>query len=130
VRREDEPDEVDFAGRDVVRIHCERPRRQQQDRPLPAPNQAGKSAWPVSILASRSIASRGEPSKDAGSSSMCSKPMRVARQCQAQPGRKMDFETATSDVIAEAIVAEIGREVDCRDVETTAPAAPPHGSPR
>jgi pimeloyl-ACP methyl ester carboxylesterase/predicted glycosyltransferase len=32
-------------------------------------------------------------------------------------GRKMDFETATPEVIAEAIAAEIGREVDYRDVE-------------
>jgi predicted glycosyltransferase len=32
-------------------------------------------------------------------------------------GRKMDFETATPDVIAEAIAAEIGREVAYRDVE-------------
>jgi predicted glycosyltransferase len=32
-------------------------------------------------------------------------------------GRKMDFETATPDVIAEAIAAEIGCEVDYRDVE-------------
>ena len=32
-------------------------------------------------------------------------------------GRAMDFETATPEVIAEAIAAEIGREVDYRDVE-------------
>jgi pimeloyl-ACP methyl ester carboxylesterase/predicted glycosyltransferase len=32
-------------------------------------------------------------------------------------GRKMDFDTATPEVIAEAIAAEIGREVDYRDVE-------------
>jgi pimeloyl-ACP methyl ester carboxylesterase len=33
-------------------------------------------------------------------------------------GRRMDIETATPSVIAEAIAAEIGREVDYRDVET------------
>jgi pimeloyl-ACP methyl ester carboxylesterase/predicted glycosyltransferase len=33
-------------------------------------------------------------------------------------GRSMDFETATPEVIAEAIAAEIGREVDYRDVES------------
>src|SRR5439155_9868233 len=33
-------------------------------------------------------------------------------------GRRMDFETATADVIADAIAAEIGREVDYRGVET------------
>ena len=33
-------------------------------------------------------------------------------------GRRMDFETATPDVIAEAIAQEIGREVDYRPVET------------
>jgi len=33
-------------------------------------------------------------------------------------GRRMDFETAEPPVIAEAIAAEIGREVDYRDVET------------
>jgi UDP-N-acetylglucosamine:LPS N-acetylglucosamine transferase len=32
-------------------------------------------------------------------------------------GRKMDFETATPEVIAEAIAAEIGREVDYLPVE-------------
>jgi UDP-N-acetylglucosamine:LPS N-acetylglucosamine transferase len=32
-------------------------------------------------------------------------------------GRKMDFETATPEVIAEAIAAEIGCEVEYRDVE-------------
>jgi UDP-N-acetylglucosamine:LPS N-acetylglucosamine transferase len=32
-------------------------------------------------------------------------------------GRKMDFETATPEVIAEAIAAEIGREVAYRNVE-------------
>jgi hypothetical protein len=33
-------------------------------------------------------------------------------------GRRMDFETATPEVIAEAIAAEIGRKVDYRDVES------------
>jgi UDP:flavonoid glycosyltransferase YjiC (YdhE family) len=33
-------------------------------------------------------------------------------------GRRMDFETATPGVIAEAIAEEIGREVDYRPVET------------
>jgi UDP:flavonoid glycosyltransferase YjiC (YdhE family) len=33
-------------------------------------------------------------------------------------GRRMDFETATPEVIAEAIAEEIGREVDYRPVET------------
>jgi pimeloyl-ACP methyl ester carboxylesterase/predicted glycosyltransferase len=33
-------------------------------------------------------------------------------------GRRMDFDTATPDVIAEAIAAEIGRDVDYRPVET------------
>ncbi len=33
-------------------------------------------------------------------------------------GRRMDFETATPDVIAQAIAEEIGREVDYRPVET------------
>jgi pimeloyl-ACP methyl ester carboxylesterase/predicted glycosyltransferase len=33
-------------------------------------------------------------------------------------GRKMDIETATPSVIAEAIAAEIGRDVNYRDVET------------
>ena len=33
-------------------------------------------------------------------------------------GRAMDFETATTTVIAEAIAQEIGREVDYRPVET------------
>jgi pimeloyl-ACP methyl ester carboxylesterase/predicted glycosyltransferase len=33
-------------------------------------------------------------------------------------GRRMDFDTATPELIAEAIAAEIGREVDYRDVET------------
>ena len=33
-------------------------------------------------------------------------------------GRRMDFETAGPDVIAEAIAEEIGREVDYRPVET------------
>ena len=33
-------------------------------------------------------------------------------------GRCMDFETATPDVIAQAIAEEIGREVDYRPVET------------
>jgi len=32
-------------------------------------------------------------------------------------GRKMDFDTATPEVIADAIAGEIGREVDYRDVE-------------
>ena len=32
-------------------------------------------------------------------------------------GRKMDFETTTPEAIAEAIAAEIGREVDYRNVE-------------
>ena len=32
-------------------------------------------------------------------------------------GRKMDFETATAEAIADAIAGEIGREVDYRDVE-------------
>jgi pimeloyl-ACP methyl ester carboxylesterase/predicted glycosyltransferase len=34
-------------------------------------------------------------------------------------GRKMDFDTATTEVIADAIAAEIGRDVDYRDVETS-----------
>jgi UDP:flavonoid glycosyltransferase YjiC (YdhE family) len=33
-------------------------------------------------------------------------------------GRAMDFETATPELIAEAIAEEIGREVDYRPVET------------
>jgi predicted glycosyltransferase len=33
-------------------------------------------------------------------------------------GRRMDFDAATPDVIGDAIAAEIGREVDYRDVET------------
>jgi pimeloyl-ACP methyl ester carboxylesterase/predicted glycosyltransferase len=33
-------------------------------------------------------------------------------------GRRMDFETTTADDIADAIAAEIGRDVDYRDVET------------
>ena len=33
-------------------------------------------------------------------------------------GRRMDFETATPEVIAQAIAEEIGREVDYRPVET------------
>jgi len=33
-------------------------------------------------------------------------------------GRCMDYETATSDVIAEAIVAELKRTIDYRPVET------------
>jgi len=33
-------------------------------------------------------------------------------------GRRMDYETATPDVIADAIAAEIGREMDYRDVES------------
>ena len=33
-------------------------------------------------------------------------------------GRRMDYETATPDVIADAIAAEIGRETDYRDVES------------
>jgi hypothetical protein len=33
-------------------------------------------------------------------------------------GRCMDFDTASSEVIAEAIAEEIGREVTYRDVET------------
>jgi len=33
-------------------------------------------------------------------------------------GRRLDFETATPTAIAEAIAAEIGREVDYRPVET------------
>jgi hypothetical protein len=35
-----------------------------------------------------------------------------------QAGRRMDFDEATPEVIAEAISAEIGREVDYRPVET------------
>jgi predicted glycosyltransferase len=38
-------------------------------------------------------------------------------------GRRMDFETATSEAIAEAIAEEIGREVDYRPVETGGAAA-------
>jgi len=34
-----------------------------------------------------------------------------------EAGRRMDYETATPEVIAEAIAAEIGRPVECRDVE-------------
>ncbi|HEY2714971.1 MAG TPA: hypothetical protein VGI73_01985, partial [Solirubrobacterales bacterium] len=33
-------------------------------------------------------------------------------------GRRMDFEESTPEVIAAAIGAEIGREVEYRDVET------------
>ncbi len=33
-------------------------------------------------------------------------------------GRRMDFESATPDVIAQAIAEEIGRDVDYRPVET------------
>ncbi len=33
-------------------------------------------------------------------------------------GRQMDFDESTPEVIAEAIAAEIGRDVDYRDVET------------
>jgi len=33
-------------------------------------------------------------------------------------GRSMDYDTATPDVIAEALVQELGREVDYRAVET------------
>ena len=33
-------------------------------------------------------------------------------------GRRMDYDTATPDVIADAIAEEIGRDVDYRDVET------------
>ncbi|MFW6078147.1 MAG: alpha/beta fold hydrolase [Gemmatimonadota bacterium] len=33
-------------------------------------------------------------------------------------GRRMEFESATPEVIADAIAEEIGREVECRDVET------------
>jgi UDP-N-acetylglucosamine:LPS N-acetylglucosamine transferase len=33
-------------------------------------------------------------------------------------GRRMDFETASPDLIADAIAAEIGRDVSYRDVET------------
>jgi predicted glycosyltransferase len=33
-------------------------------------------------------------------------------------GRRMDFDSATPDVIADAIASEIGREVDYRPVET------------
>jgi predicted glycosyltransferase len=37
-------------------------------------------------------------------------------------GRRMDFETATPEVIAEAIAEEIGRDVDYRPVETNGAA--------
>jgi hypothetical protein len=33
-------------------------------------------------------------------------------------GRRMDFDVATPDLIADAIASEIGREVDYRPVET------------
>jgi hypothetical protein len=33
-------------------------------------------------------------------------------------GRCMDYDTATPDVIAQAISDEIGKQVSCRDVET------------
>jgi len=43
----------------------------------------------------------------------------VAHRLQRyRAGRKLDFETATPEVIAEAIAVEIGREVDYRDVES------------
>ena len=43
----------------------------------------------------------------------------VAHRLQRyRAGRKLDFETATPEVIAEAIAVEIGREMDYRDVES------------
>ena len=41
----------------------------------------------------------------------------VHRLERYRAGRRMDFETATPEVIADAIAAEISREVDYRDVE-------------
>jgi pimeloyl-ACP methyl ester carboxylesterase/predicted glycosyltransferase len=40
------------------------------------------------------------------------------RLARYEAGRRMDFEVATPDVIAEAIAVEIGRDVDYRSVET------------
>ena len=45
-------------------------------------------------------------------------------------GRRMDYETATPEVIADAIAAEIGRRSSIATSRPTARAAPPPGSRR